>query len=140
MKPIIACWLLALSCAACKQPANDNEALVRHYFALFNQHDWQGMANLYADTAQFKDPSLGRGIVPMSRAQIVAKYQALQKSLPDVRDDIAQLYPAGPQHIVVEFVSRGTLPDSSQLELPICTIFTIRNGKIAADFTYYDEP
>jgi hypothetical protein len=36
-------------------------------------------------------------------------------------------------------VSSGTAPDSSKLELPICTILTIENGKITQDFTYYDN-
>ena len=41
--------------------------------------------------------------------------------------------------MIVEFISTGTAEDGSQFELPICTIFTIENGKITKDFTYYDN-
>jgi ketosteroid isomerase-like protein len=53
--------------------------------------------------------------------------------------EVIATYPAGEQHIVVEFISRGTAPDSTKFELPICTIFTIENGKIVKDFTYFDN-
>lgn len=49
------------------------------------------------------------------------------------------MYPSGENHIIVEFVSSGTAPDNSKFELPICTIFTIENGLITKDFTYYDN-
>ena len=40
---------------------NENIALVKQYFAYFNQHDWDSMAEMYTETADFKDPSLGVG-------------------------------------------------------------------------------
>lgn len=30
-------------------------------------------------------------------------------------------------------------PDNSKFTLPICTVFTIENGLITQDFTYYDN-
>jgi len=143
----IACIVLVLfSFAACRHSkseseagASDNEKLVRQYFDHFNNHDWAAMAAMYAETADFKDPSLGQGIVKQSQQQIIAKYAELQSTFPDVRDSILNVYPAGEKHIVVEFVSTGTAPDSSTFELPICTIFTIEKGVITRDFTYYDN-
>ena len=49
------------------------------------------------------------------------------------------VYPSGDKNVIVEFVSKGTLPDQSKFELPICTIFTIENGKITKDYTYFDN-
>jgi len=40
---------------------------------------------------------------------------------------------------IVEFVASGTAPDGSPFELPIAAIFTIENGVITHDFTYYDN-
>lgn len=117
----------------------DNEALVKRYYEYFNQHEWEKMAALYAPTAAFKDPSLGPGIVAQSREQIARKYSELNQIFPDIRDSIVQIYPSGDKHIVVEFVSTGTAPDGTAFELPICTIFTIENGQITQDFTYYDN-
>jgi hypothetical protein len=116
-----------------------NEKLVKQYFEHFNSHEWAKMANMYTETADFKDPSLGKGIVKQTRKQIIEKYATLNNIFPDLHDKIIQIYPSGDKHIIVEFVSSGTAPDSSKLELPICTIFTIENGLITKDFTYFDN-
>ena len=119
--------------------ASDNEKIIKQYFEHFNNHDFVKMANMYADTADFKDPTLGQGIVKQTRQQIIEKYTELSKMIPDVKDKVIQTYPSGDNHIIVEFVSSGTAPDNSTFELPICTIFTIENGLITKDFTYFDN-
>lgn len=116
-----------------------NVDLVKQYFQHFNKHDWQKMAEMYSETAEFKDPSLGPGIVAQSREQTIQKYSELNQVFADIKDDIIQLYPSGDKHVIVEFISSGTAPDGSNFELPVCTIFTIENGKIVKDFTYYDN-
>lgn len=117
----------------------DNENLVKQYFGHFNRHDWLQMAAMYSDTAEFKDPSLGEGVVPQTHEQIIRKYGELQQMIPDVRDSVLTIYPSGDRHVIVEFISTGTAPDKSKFALPICTIFTIENGEITQDFTYYDN-
>jgi len=117
----------------------ENEKLVKIYFDHFNKHDWQKMAAMYIEPAQFKDPSLGKGIIKQTRAQIIKKYSELNQVFPDIHDEIISIYPSGDKHIIVEFVSTGTAPDQSKFELPICTVFTIENGLITRDFSYYDN-
>lgn len=117
----------------------NNEKLVRKYYEHFNNHDWENMANMYAPTAEFKDPSFGTEIVLQTREEIVKKYSELNEVFADIKDEIVAVYPSGEKHIIVEFVSTGTAPDDSKFELPICTIFTIENGLITKDFTYYDN-
>lgn len=137
--------LTVLALSSCKQQsggsaaATDNERLVQQYYEHFNRHDWKAMAALYTETADFKDPSLGTGIVKQTRQQIIDKYAELQKTFPDIRDRVVQTYPSGANQVIVEFISTGTAPDSSKFELPICTIFTIENGLITKDYTYYDN-
>lgn len=116
-----------------------NEQFIEAYFTYFNQHNWEKMAAMYSDTADFKDPSLGQGMVPQTRQQTIEKYAALATQFPDIHDDLLTVYPSGDQHVIVEFVSTGTAPDQSTFTLPVCTIFTIINGKITQDFTYYDN-
>ena len=41
--------------------------------------------------------------------------------------------------MIVEFVSTGTAPDGTKFELPIVSIFTIEEGMITKDWTYYDN-
>ncbi len=116
-----------------------NEARVRQYFEHFNNHAWAEMAAMYAADAQFKDPSLGTGVVTQSHEEIVAKYSSLAETFPDLKDTVVATYPSGEKHFIVEFVSSGTAPDGTAFELPICTIFTIEDGLITKDFTYYDN-
>ncbi|RXM45695.1 nuclear transport factor 2 family protein [Flavobacterium sp. YO12] len=116
-----------------------NEKVIKQYFEYFNSHNWEKMAEMYTETADFKDPSLGQGIVKQTRKQIQEKYAALNEVFLDLKDSIVQIYPSGEKHIIVEFVSSGTAPDNSKFELPICTIFTVENGMITKDFTYFDN-
>lgn len=120
-------------------PTTDNEKIVKQYFEYFNNHDWAKMANMYTEIAEFKDPTLGQGIVKQTRQQIIKKYTELSEMSPDVKDKVLQTYPSGDNHIIVEFISSGTAPDNSKFELPICTIFTIENGLITKDFSYFDN-
>ncbi|MDQ6477927.1 nuclear transport factor 2 family protein [Dyadobacter sp. LHD-138] len=131
--------LTLLSCNQPKENSGENEKLIKQYFEHFNKHDWNKMAAMYSDTAAFKDPSLGQGIVKQTKAEIVKKYGELSQIFPDVKDEVISIYPSGDQHIIVEFVSTGTAPDSSKFELPICTVFKIENGLITQDFTYFDN-
>lgn len=143
MKKVLFGFLLASIFASCNSEktteSNDHQALIKTYFENFNAHNWQKMAEMYADTAEFKDPSLGIGIVKQTHQQTIKKYSELATTFPDLKDQVVATYPSGNKHIVVEFVSSGTAPDGSKFELPICTIFTIENGKITQDFTYYDN-
>ena len=138
--------ILLLSFASCSTKSNDNSKqvninneIVIQYFEHFNNHDWQKMAEMYIETAEFKDPSLGEGIFKLTRSEMVAKYSELNQVFPDLHDKIIKTYPSGDKHIIVEFVSSGTAPDNSKFELPICTIFTIENGKITKDYSYFDN-
>jgi ketosteroid isomerase-like protein len=138
--------LLLTSCKEHKEPevkpattTNTNEKLVEQFFAHFNKHDFAKMAAMYTDTADFKDPTLGQGIVKQTREQTIKKYTALNQIFADISDEIVNIYPSGDKNIIVEFISRGTAPDSTKFELPICTIFTIENGLITKDFTYFDN-
>lgn len=116
-----------------------HEAFLKEYFDHFNKHEWKEMAAMYTDTADFKDPSLGAGIVKQTHAQIIKKYSDLQQVFPDLHDEVIHIYPSGDKHVIVEFISTGTAPDQSKFELPICTIFTIEGGKITSDFSYFDN-
>lgn len=125
--------------AASTTVGSNPEGVARLMFERFNQHDWKGMAALYTDTAEFKDPSFGKGIVKQTRAETVKKYKDLNAMFTNFRDSVTAMYPSGDKHVTVEFISKGTAPDGTVFELPICTILTIENGFITKDFTYYDN-
>ncbi len=125
--------------AAATTSGNNPEGVARLLFERFNQHDWEGMAALYTDTAEFKDPSFGKGMVKQTRTETVKKYKELNAMFTNFRDSVIQLYPSGDKHVTVEFISKGTAPDGTVFELPICAILTVENGFITKDFTYYDN-
>jgi hypothetical protein len=81
-----------------------NEKLVKQYFEYFNKHEWKKMSEMYIETANFKDPSLGPGIVKQSRQEIEKKYAELNQIFPDLHDKVVQIYPSGEKHIIVEFI------------------------------------
>lgn len=116
-----------------------NETVVENYFKLFNEHQWKELSEFYVENAEFKDPSFGNGIVKQSKAEFVKKYTELNQVFPDLKDKVIQVYPSGDKNIIVEFISTGTAPDQSKFELPITTIFTIEDGKITKDYTYYNN-
>ena len=140
--------LLAFSCNNNKEvvseekpeaAASEHVKLVNAYFEHFNKHEWEKMAAMYTETAEFKDPSLGKTAVTQTRAQTAKKYAELAQIFKDIKDSVVAVYPSGNDHVIVEFVSTGTAPDATKLNLPICTIFTFENGLISKDYTYYDE-
>jgi ketosteroid isomerase-like protein len=145
MKKILTGIILTFTLISCNNQkqktmgTNDNEKLVKQYFEYFNNHDFVKMANMYAETTDFKDPSLGQGIVKQTRQQTIEKYTELAKIFPDLHDQVIQTYSSGDNHIIVEFVSSGTGPDKVKFELAICTILTIEKGLITKDFTYFDN-
>ncbi|MCC6370186.1 MAG: nuclear transport factor 2 family protein [Bacteroidia bacterium] len=145
MKKLAILFITVVAFNACNQTTtvkpttSANETLVKNYFDYFNAHNWTKMAAMYADTSDFKDPSLGQGIVKQSRQQIIEKYSQLSFVFNNLHDEVIQTYPSDNNHIIVEFVSTGMGPDSTTFELPICTIFTIENGLITKDYTYYNN-
>ncbi len=142
---ILLASILVLGLIACekklekKDHTQEHVQLVKDMYAAFNEHNWDKMASYYSDSAEFKDPSFGDSIVIQTRQQISKKYEELHSVFPDIKDEIINIYSAGDKNVIVEFVSTGTGPDSSKMKVPICTIFTIENGMIIKDYTYYDN-
>lgn len=116
-----------------------NEQLIKRFYEHFNNHDWTAMAQMYSETADFKDPSFGQEKIKQTRQQVIDKYSELNAVFEDIKDEIVKIYPSGDNNVIVEFISTGTAPDGSVFRLPICTIFTIENGLITKDYTYYDN-
>lgn len=142
MKNFILILSLIIALSSCNNASNqssENQAIIKKLYEHFNKHEWQKMADLYVETADFKDPSFGTEITKQTRQQTVQKYLEMEKMFPDIKDEIVQMYISGNNVVAVEFISTGTAPDGSKFKMPICSIYTFENGKIAKDFTYYDN-
>ena len=140
--PVITAFIL-FSCNNHPKVSNldptEKEKIVKQYFEHFNKHEWKELADMYSPVSDFKDPSFGTEMITQTRKQTIEKYSQLNAVFPDLHDEVVNVYPSDEKHIIVEFVSTGTAADSTKFKLPICTIFTIENGKITKDFTYFDN-
>jgi hypothetical protein len=56
---------------------------------------------------------------------------------PDIHDEVIGMYPSG-KKVTIEFVSTGSISDSTKFKLPIITVLTFQDGLITKDATYYD--
>lgn len=139
MRLIIILPILFVCCTTSDSAKDSNAARAKEMFDAFNRHDWNAMANYYADPASFLDPSYGSDYVTKTRIETAAKYSEMQKMFSDIHDEIIDVYSSGDK-VIVEFVSTGTAADGSKFKLPIVSILTFRNGLIIKDATYYDNP
>jgi len=119
-------------------PSEDYEKFFEVFFGHFNNHDWEALSQMYAETAEFKDPAVGTAPYLQKREAFIQHYQSLAEMIPDVQDSVVNIYPSG-SSVTVEFISSGTAPDGSQFALPICAILTFENGLIVKDYVYYDN-
>lgn len=135
-------FLLLLFSAGCmsaekSEPTAANTELVKKVFAAFNKHDWKGMLSHYANPTYFLDPSLGKEYVQQTHEQSMKKYAGLESFAPDINDSIVGIYASGDK-VIVEFISTGTT-QGQKWSLPLCDVFTIKDGKVVRDATYYDQ-
>lgn len=118
---------------------NNYEPIIRAYFDAFNHRQWEKFADFYADTAEFLDPDFGTLYIKKNHQDIINKYTQLYKLMPGVKDSVVQIYAAG-DHLIAEFVAYGALPGyAGNYHLPLCSVFTFKDGKIIKDATYYDK-
>ncbi|MCW3465511.1 nuclear transport factor 2 family protein [Chitinophaga nivalis] len=135
------CLLSMLVFAGCVQPggkislANANVHVVKELYEAFNAHDWTKAADCYADTAIFLAPGGSTDTLLQTRQQTIAGYQALQKTFPDIRHEVKEVY-GERNHIIVEFIAEATGSDGSKWQRPMCSVFTVKEGKIKCDHTY----
>lgn len=134
---IITLAILTVACSSSdNQKQQQNEAVVKGLFDAFNKHDWKTMADHYADSALFLDPSSGKEYVLQSHEQIIEKYSEFESVFPDLHGEVLGVYASGDK-VTVEFVASGK-SDSLSFSLPIGSVFTLKDGKIIRDAAYYD--
>jgi ketosteroid isomerase-like protein len=112
-------------------PAHD---IVQRLFSAFNRHDIDTMARLYASDAILESPdfcSARRGPEGVRKT-----YADLFRTFPDIVDQVTGSVASG-ERVAVQFVAHSQGFGASH-ELRLATFFTIRNGLIVHDETYFD--
>jgi hypothetical protein len=110
------------------------EDIIQRLFTAFNRHDLNAMARLYAGDAVLESPdfcSARHGPEGVRKS-----YADLFRTFPDIIDQVTQSVASG-NLMAVQFVahSHGFKPTG---ELRLATFFTLRNGLIVRDETYFD--
>jgi ketosteroid isomerase-like protein len=120
---------------------DQNIEIARKSFAAFNRHDWKEQASYFSDTCKFLDPSYGDKHVTVNRKDKIAKYVKMEEMSPDIKDEITSIFGVGDK-VVIQFISSGTTQTEEgryNWRMPICCIFTIQDGLIVVDETYYNR-
>jgi ketosteroid isomerase-like protein len=143
MKKLVLIISFAISLFACSptesSQSKQNVATVKAMFEAFNAHDWKKMATYYAEKPLFLAPEFGGKHIVQTHADIIKNYSKLSDAFPDIQDIISLIAPVGEDKVLVQFMSKGTLADkSAKMELQLCSVLTLKDGKITMDEVYYD--
>jgi uncharacterized protein (TIGR02246 family) len=103
-------------------------------FDAFNRHDAKAMAALYAEdaiilTSEYCEPLHGRDAV-------VQTYGRMFKQVPDIRDDVTDVFVDGDK-VAVRFTSSSKLP-GREFQITLANFFEVKHGLIVADQTIYN--
>ncbi len=120
---------------------DNNIALALESFSAFNAHKWEEHSAFFSDSCQNLDPSYGANYVIVNRKDKAAKYKEMESWSPDIKDSITHIFGSADK-VTIQFISSGTAKTNKGQEkwsLPICCVFTFKNGLIVCDETYYDR-
>lgn len=110
---------------------------VRHKFAAFNRHDVGAIEKIYSSGAILNSPDY-RNLV--GNKPIAETYRKLFDSIPDAKDEIELLESAG-KHVYAQFLLSGHWNGMQDklVSVRIMAAYTVRDGRIVEDATYYDR-
>lgn len=117
--------------------AFDGGAFVRGFIKVWDEHDVNGILNMFTEDVVFEAPS-GKescGTRLLGKAASREFITDLFKRIPDAHYDELRHF-ACLEHVLVELVRTGTLRGGTRSEVHLVDILTIRDGKIAAMRAY----
>ena len=119
-----------------------NADIAREYVECVNRRDFDRIRQLFDSGYSYTGGDGKRQDGPQAGIDFVQMYLS---AFPDAKSEIRQVHTAG-DTAVVEFIARGThqaelmgIPATGRrIEMPICTIIQVRDGKIYAEHEYFD--
>jgi len=115
----------------------DGEAFVRRFFAVWDEHDIDGIVEMFTDDIVF-EPSFGTqpyGERAVGKAAARKLVEAVFERFPDLRY-VELRHFVTPQFAAVESVATGTPAGGARYQTHLIDVLTIRDGKIAAKRSY----
>lgn len=137
---VLACSLCGLASAPMLAATHRNPDpldVVRQKFVAFDKHDVSAIEKIYAADAVLHSPdypALSGG------APIADTYRHLFEAIPDAKDNLVSLDHVGDK-VYAQFVLTGHFKgaDDKTIRVPIMSVYTVRDGHIVVDSTYYDR-
>jgi limonene-1,2-epoxide hydrolase len=125
--------------SSCIASPADNGAIqvVRHKFTAFNQHDVGAIEEIYSREATLNSPDY-RDLI--GSKPIAETYRKLFESIPDAKDTVERLESAG-ERVYAQFVLSGHWNGMQDklITVRIMAVYTVKDGRIVDDATYYDR-
>ena len=135
---------VGLSCSSPKH--EDGRSLIAKRFDLINRHQTDSLAMLYTANAYLESPNFDG--IKNGPAGIREAYSRYFTSTPDLHYTVTEVVPAD-SIVVATYTWGGTLqtPENGtpaymrgkKYVLKGCTIFTVREGKISREASYFDQ-
>ena len=118
------------------------EQIAREYLEAWNRRDWETFRGVLDDQYTYTG---GDGLLQRGPEVGLAVGQMFATAFPEGRIDVEHIHVAG-ETAVVEFIGKGThkgdlmgiAPTGRQMSINVCTVLTIRNGKIVTEREYMD--
>jgi SnoaL-like domain len=131
---------------SCKENADEsitaqNIERAKKSFQAFNEHNWELQSSYFSDTCKYLDPSYGDTHVTVNRRDKAAKYAEMESTSPDIKDSITSIF-GYDDKVVIQFTSTGTAKTENgdfKWSVPICCVFTYKDGLVVVDETYYNR-
>ena len=136
---LIALFFLASATAFAVKHGSDDDTLrtVQLKFAAFDRHDAAAIQGTYAAEAILHSPDYPNLV---GNAPIADTYRRLFEAIPDARDEVQSLDRSADK-IYARFALTGhwkAAPDQA-IKVRIFSVYTVRDGHIVEDDTYYDR-
>jgi ketosteroid isomerase-like protein len=110
---------------------------VRLKFAAFNKHDVDAIEQIYASGATLHSPDCPS---LTGNVQIADTYRKIFDAIPDAKDTLETLETSA-NHVYAQFVLTGHYNGAQDkpINVRIISVYTVKNGHIIEDSTYYDR-
>lgn len=136
---IILFFLLASSMAATTTSAAETKSSdpIQRKFAAFNKHDAEAIEQIYASDATLRSPDYPS---LMGNVRIADTYRKIFDAVPDAKDELETLERSS-NHVYAQYLLTGHLKGAQDkpLSVRIMSVYTVKNGHIIDDATYYDR-
>ena len=121
---------------------SDPASIARQTFEAWNRRDWDTLRRMLHPGYSYTGGDGSRQDGPEAG---LAMYQMYAAAFPDGKIDIQRVHTAG-DVAVTEFIARGThqgdlmgiAPTGRKMEMPICNVMEMRDGKVHAEREYMD--